>query len=91
MGVPSSGILSEIFLQHIEDIHLPHLAQKHKLVNYFRFVDNILLIYDSRHTGIYTILDDFNAIHPNLQFTEKIEQNNTINYPDITYIKHPRM
>jgi len=90
-GVPSSGILSEIFIQLIEDTHLPHLAQKHKLVNYFRFFDDILLIYDSRHTEIYTIVDYFNAILPNLEFTEEIEQNNTINYPDITYIKHPRM
>jgi hypothetical protein len=91
MGVPSSGILTEIFLQHIEDTHLPHLAQKHELVNYFPFVGDILLIYDSRHTVINTILDDFNAIHPNLEFNEEIEQNNTINYPDITFIKYPRM
>jgi hypothetical protein len=38
MAAPSSGILSEIFLQHIEHTNLPHLAQKHKIVNYFRFV-----------------------------------------------------
>jgi hypothetical protein len=49
MGAPSSSILSEIFLQHIEHIHPPILARKHKFINYFRYVDDILLIYDSPH------------------------------------------
>jgi hypothetical protein len=71
MGAPSSSIISEIFLQHIEHTHLPHLAQKHELVNYFRYVDDVLLIYDSQHTDIHSLLHDFNSIHPNLPFTKK--------------------
>ena len=71
MGAPSSGIISEIFLHHIEHTHLPYLAQKHKLVNYFRYVDDVLLIYDSLHTDIQAILHDFNSIHPHLQFTQE--------------------
>jgi len=46
MDTSSSSILSEIFVQNIEHTHLPCLAIKHKLVNYFRFVDDILIIYD---------------------------------------------
>jgi hypothetical protein len=87
MGAPPSSILSEVFLQHIEHTHLPHLEQKHKLVNYFHYIDDILLICDSQHTDIHAILNDFNSIHPSLQFTEEIEQNNTINYLDITIHK----
>jgi hypothetical protein len=34
MGAPSSSILSEIFLQHVEHTHIPNIAMKHKLVNY---------------------------------------------------------
>ena len=86
---PSSNTLSEIFLQHIEHTHLPHLAQKHKLVNYFRYVDGFLLIYDSQHTDIHTVHKDFNSIHQNLQFTQETEQNSTINYLDITIHKTP--
>ena len=89
MGAPSSTIISEIFLQHLEHTHLPHLAQKHKLVNYFRYVDDILLIYDSQHTRIHSLLHDLNSIHPNLQFTQEVEQNNTIIYLDITIHKTP--
>jgi hypothetical protein len=89
MDTSSSSILSEIFLQNIEHTHLPCLAIKHKLVNYFRFVDDILIIYDSQDTNIHAILNDFNSIHPNLQFTEETEQNNTISYLDITIHKTP--
>jgi hypothetical protein len=60
---------------------------KHKLVNYYRFVDDILLIFDSKETGIQSILTDFNALHQNLKFTAYIEHNNTINFLDTTIHK----
>jgi hypothetical protein len=74
MGAPSSSILSEVFIQHVEHTHIPYLSTKHKLINYFRFVDDILLIFDSNETDIHSILTDFNALHPNLKFTAEIEQ-----------------
>jgi hypothetical protein len=75
MGAPSSSILSEVFLQHVEHTLIPHLSMKHKLVNYFQFVDGILLIFDSNETDIESILTDFNTLHPNLKFTAEIEHN----------------
>jgi hypothetical protein len=75
MGAPS-----EIFLQHFEHSHLPILAHKHKLVNYFRYVDDVFLICDALHIDIHTILSDFNSFHPNLQFTEETEHDNKLNW-----------
>jgi len=89
MGAPSSTILSKIFLQHIEHTHFPYLAQKDKFINYFRYVDGILLIYDSHLTNIHAVLDDFISMQPNFQYTEEMEQNNTLNYLDITIHKTP--
>jgi hypothetical protein len=89
MGAPSSSMFSKIFIQHIQHTYLPRLTHKHKFINYFQYVDDILLIYDSSITGIHTILDDFNSIHPNLQFTEEVEQINLLNYLDITIHKAP--
>jgi len=68
---------------------MARLLMKHKIVNYFRYVD-ILMIFDPNHSNIDAILDDFNALHPNLQFTAEVEENNTISYfrfmvPCITY------
>jgi len=58
MGAPSSSMLSEVFLQHS---HIAYLTQKHKIMSYIRYVDKILLIFDSNYTDIQAILTDFNA------------------------------
>jgi len=74
MGAPSSSIISELFLQHLEQTKLPHLAHKLKLLNYFRYVDDILIIFDSQLTNINEITNEFNTLHPNIQFTEETEK-----------------
>jgi hypothetical protein len=89
MGAPSSSILAEIFLQYVENSHLAHLAQKHRIINYFRYVDDILLIFNPNHTDIQVILTDFNSLQPKLHFTAEIEQNNTLNYLDVSIHKTP--
>jgi hypothetical protein len=84
MGAPSSGLIAEIFLQHTENTHLASLAHKHKIVNYIRYVDDVLMIYNYTHTDIQNILTDFNTLHRNLHFTAETEVNNTLNYLDVS-------
>ena len=84
MGTPSSTIISEIFLQHLEQTKLPQIARKLKLLNYFRYVDDLLIVFDSQLTNINEIRNEFNTLHPNMQFTEETEKHNKINYLDIT-------
>jgi hypothetical protein len=36
MGAPSSGLIAEIFLQHIEYLHVEHLTHRHRIINYCR-------------------------------------------------------
>jgi len=55
MGAPLTGIIAEIFLQHTEHAHLTCLTHKHRIMNYFRYAD-ILLIFDPNHTDIQAIL-----------------------------------
>ena len=76
-------------MQHIEHLHLAHLTHKHSIRNYCRYVDNILLIFDSNHTNIQTILDNFNALHPKLQCTAEAERDHTLNYLDISIHRTP--
>ena len=89
MGAPSSSILSEIFLQHVEHLHLPRLTHKHKLTNYFRYIGDIPLIYDSSHTGIQSILNYFISLHTNLIFKEESETDNKLNFLDLSIHKTP--
>jgi len=86
----TSGPISEFFLQNLEHLHLTQPSNKHRINNYHRYVDDILLILDSNQTNIQNILDDFNAIHPNLKFTAETETNNSINYLDVTIRKTPQ-
>jgi len=44
MGTPSSAVPSEISMQHTESIWLKYIANK--ILGYFRFVDDVLIIYN---------------------------------------------
>jgi hypothetical protein len=46
MGAPSSAILSEVFLQYIEEIFITDILIQNKIIGYFRYVDDTLIIYD---------------------------------------------
>jgi hypothetical protein len=90
MGAPSSGLIAVFFLQHLEHHHLPHLSTKHRVINCFWYVDDILLIYDANHTDIHSILNDFNAIHQKMRFTAETETDKKLNYLDITIHRTPQ-
>jgi hypothetical protein len=75
MGAPFSSILAEIFLQYIQNTHLTYLTQKQKLINYFQYVDDILLIIDPNHTYKQSLLILILCI-PN--YTSLQRQNKTI-------------
>jgi len=89
MGASTSGTIAEFFLQHLKDTHLTHLSKKHNIAAYFRYVDDILLIYDSHHTDINNIQSDLNKIHQNMKFTAEMESYNRINFLDITIHRTP--
>jgi hypothetical protein len=84
MGAPSSAVLSEIYLQYLEHNDIYKTLIKHKILGYFRYVNDILLIYDSTHKDINLMLQEFNNIQPNLQFRIEKEQHNKIDFLDIT-------
>jgi len=73
MGAQSSGLIAEMFLQHTEQKHFPHITHKHKIINYCRYIDDILIIFVSTNTNIQQILNDFNTLHPKLYFTAEME------------------
>jgi hypothetical protein len=89
VGAPNSGFLAEFFLQNCEQVHISHLSDIHKIIRYFRYVDDILIIYDTNHTDVHNILEDFNTIHPKLKFTAEQETNSQINFLDITSHRTP--
>ena len=69
--------------------HMAQLSAKHKIINYFRCVDDILIIFDPSHSNIQAIVADFNTLRPKLQFTAKAEKDNAINYLDVNIHRTP--
>ena len=76
MGAPTSPLFSEIFLQYLEDTHFFTILTQHKIIGYFRYVDDILIMYDSTTTDIHNVLAQFNNSAPSLTFT--MERKRTI-------------
>jgi hypothetical protein len=62
------------------------ILHKTRVEGYFRYVDDILLIYKNI-TDIEEILSMFNNITPDLNFTLEQEQDNRLNFLDLTIKK----
>ena len=88
MGLPISSTTAEIFLQHMENTLIKQLFDTQNIVFYTRYVDDILLIYNSQHTTPETIHNYINRIHPNLHFNPTYENNNSINFLDLLIIRN---
>jgi hypothetical protein len=69
MGAPSSSMFSEIFLQHIEVTKIVNILLQYHIVGYFRYVDDILIVYKQNLTNIHDVLACFNKLTPTLKFT----------------------
>jgi len=87
MGAPSSSVLSEMCLQFLENTKIFNILTKPGIEGYFRYVDDILLIYNSHLIDIREILFFFNSLSPSLKFTLELEANNKLDFLDLTLIK----
>ena len=82
MGSPVSNTVAEIFLQYLENTHLKNILESKQIILYTRYVDDILMIYNTKHTSPETIHQYINKIHSNLQFTPSHE-NNSVCFLDL--------
>jgi hypothetical protein len=55
-----------------------------QIIGCFRYVDDILLIYDERETNIGKTLDEFNEEQPTIKFTIEKESHNSIHFLDLS-------
>jgi len=84
MGTPTSAILSEIYLQFLENNIIYNILKTHNIKGYFRYVDDILVICNTTESNIHDVLNDFNQITPKLKFTIEEEIERKLNFLDIT-------
>jgi len=84
MGFPISGIIAEIFLQNFEDENIKHLLDAKTLAFYTRYVDDILIIYDTTNISSHTINTYVNNINSNIKLNPTYEQHGSIDFLDLT-------
>jgi hypothetical protein len=65
-------------------MHKYTIFLKQKIIAYFRYVDDILIIYDNKNTNIDQTLNDFNNLQPTLKFTIENEKHKILNFLDLT-------
>jgi hypothetical protein len=88
VGSPISSTVAEIYLQYIEEMYIKQWLDSKEIVYYKRYVDDILIIYDQNRMNAKTILHQINTVDKNLQFKITTEENNTINYLDISIYRN---
>jgi hypothetical protein len=89
MGSHISGIIAEIFLQHVEHTHIKPLLDSKHLMFYSRYVDSILIIYEALHTKPDAIVQHTNSIQDCLQLKPTPESNSRISSLDLSIIRKP--
>jgi hypothetical protein len=88
MGTPVTGTIADIVLQYYQQLILKHMPETKAIIYYNRYVDDILIIFNSTNTSQEQITNTINPIHSNLAFTLTRENNNRINFLDLLFIKN---
>jgi len=84
MGAPTSSILSDFSVQHLENSKICDILLNFNIIGYFRYLDNLPIIYSERKTDREDLLYWFNNITPKLNFTIEKETRGSINFLDLT-------
>jgi len=87
MGSPISGTMAEVYLQYVESTHIKQWWETGEISLYKRYVDDILITYDRQKINNNIIEQKINTIDDNIEFKMTTEENNAIDYLDLTLHK----
>jgi hypothetical protein len=88
-GSPISNTIAEIFLQYFEDKHIKHLLDTKNITYYIRYVDDVLILYESKRIHPELITTNMNQTHKDIKFNPSYEKNGQINFLDPLLIRKP--
>ena len=83
MNNPFSSLFTDIFVDNLEKI-LEKYPIFMNVVYWYRYVDDIFVAFKGTERQIIIFLDFLNTLHPNIEFTLDVEENNSINFLDLT-------
>ena len=86
MGSSISSTIAEIFLQHLEYAHVKQLLDNQNIIFYTRYVDHILIVYDTTKRTPDLVTSYINQIHKDIQLNSTLETTNSISFLDLLLI-----
>ena len=84
MGFPISSLIAEIFLQKYGDKNTSHLIDTKNIAYYARYVNDILIIFDTTKISLHYITRYINSIHSNINLNTIYEQQISIDFLELT-------
>lgn len=84
MGSPLSPLMADVFMDHFESQHIVGNAD---ILYYFRYVDDLILCWTGSMSQLDDFINDLNNKHPKIKFKKELEQNNSLNFLDLTISK----
>jgi hypothetical protein len=60
------------------------ILKKHQIIGYFRYADDILIIYNQNKTNIDETITEFNKLSTSIKFTIEKEQHKSSNFLNLT-------
>jgi hypothetical protein len=88
MGNPLSPLLAEIYMAHFEKIIFNSNNKHIKQITFWaRYVDDIFCIFKGTERQANGLLKHINSLNDKIQFTIEFENNNQLNFLDITIKK----
>ena len=85
MASPLDGVLTCIYLEFLESGPFKYIIPN--TARYFRYIDDILLIY-AQDLDLHRITDRLNNVEPSIKFTYELESNSTLPFLDIILIRN---
>jgi hypothetical protein len=74
----------KFYFQYQENSRIYDLLRNHNIAGYFRYVDDILIVYNESTTNIEDLFQCFNNLTPKLKFTLQKEVEQKINFLHLT-------
>jgi hypothetical protein len=84
MGAPTSSLLAKPYIQHMEHKQIYPILIKQQIITYFRYVDDIHMIYNQNKTNIEHTLNKFNKLQPSIKFTMEKNVHKSIKFLNLT-------
>ena len=88
MGSPISSTIAEIYHHIFQELFIKQWIESGEISYYRIYVDDILIIFDQNKTNENSVLHHMNNIHKYVEFKLTVEENNNINYLDLTIHRH---